>query len=59
MQAQFPRQCGYCRPLKVFFHPGLMRPMVTTKLGWCAIGTVIALEVIGYFSINKIVTVEV
>ena len=42
-----------------FIQPELMRPMVTTKLGWCAIGTVVALEVIGFFSINKIVTVEV
>jgi len=37
----------------------LMMPMVTTELGWCAIGAVIALETIGFFIINKIVTIEV
>jgi len=37
----------------------LMSPMVTTQLGWCAIGVVITLETIGFFIINKIVTIEV
>lgn len=37
----------------------LMQPMVTTHIGWCAIGVVIALEVVGFVIINKIVTIEV
>ncbi|MFA5207037.1 MAG: type II secretion system F family protein [Lentisphaeria bacterium] len=42
-----------------WIQPELMRPMVTTKIGWCAIGAVVTLEVIGFLCINKIVTVEV
>lgn len=37
----------------------LMAPMIETQIGWCAIGVVIALETVGFFIINKIVTVEV
>jgi tight adherence protein B len=37
----------------------LMEPLVTTKLGWSALGVVVVLEVIGFFVINKIVTIKV
>jgi tight adherence protein B len=39
--------------------PELMSPMVTTTTGWTMLGVVAALELIGFFCINKIVTVEV
>lgn len=38
--------------------PSLMRPLLTTKVGWCAIGVVLALETVGFLVINKIVTIE-
>jgi tight adherence protein B len=37
----------------------LMAPMVTTSTGWTMLGVVALLEMIGFFCINKIVTVEV
>lgn len=37
----------------------LMKVLYTTTFGWCALGVVAALEVAGYFVINKIVTIEV
>ena len=37
----------------------LMAPMLRTTVGWCAIGVVILLETIGFYIINKIVTIEV
>jgi tight adherence protein B len=37
----------------------LMKVLYTTTLGWCALGVVAALEIAGYFVINKIVTIEV
>jgi tight adherence protein B len=37
----------------------LMAPMLKTTVGWFAIGVVILLEVIGFYIINKIVTIEV
>jgi tight adherence protein B len=37
----------------------LMSPLVTTQIGWLAIGVVVTLEVIGFFFINRIVNVEV
>lgn len=39
--------------------PVLMGPMLTTGIGWCAIGVIAILVAIGFFVINKIVTVEV
>ncbi len=42
-----------------FLDPKLMQPLVQTKLGWCAIGAVVALETVGFLVINKIVTVDV
>lgn len=37
----------------------LMRPLFTTKIGWYAIGGVLVLECIGFYCINRIVTIEV
>lgn len=41
-----------------FIDSSLMRPLITTKVGWCAIGVVLALETVGFLVINKIVTIE-
>lgn len=45
--------------LLYFLQPDLMRPLVTTTSGWIAIGVVVVLEIIGFFVIRKIVTIEV
>ena len=37
----------------------LMEPLVTTKIGWSALGVVAVLELIGFIVINKIVTIKV
>ena len=37
----------------------LMEPLVTTVLGWAAIGVVLIFETIGYLFIRKIVKVEI
>jgi tight adherence protein B len=42
-----------------FLDRELMRPLVETKIGWCAIGAVLLLETIGFIIINKIVTIDV
>ena len=39
--------------------PNLMRPMVTTGMGWCGIGIVAVMITCGYLVIKKIVTIEV
>ena len=39
--------------------PQLMRPMVTTGMGWCGIGLVCALVTCGFLVIKKITTIEV
>ncbi len=38
--------------------PELMKPLVTTTIGWAALGGILILEVVGFVTINKIVTVE-
>ena len=45
--------------LLYFCQPDLMRPLVTTTTGWVAIGVAFVLEVIGFFVIRKIITIEV
>jgi tight adherence protein B len=45
--------------LLFWIDPNLMRPLIATKPGWCALGVVAVLETIGFFIINKIVTIEV
>jgi len=42
-----------------FVQADLMRVLYTTTIGWCSLGAVAALEIAGYFVINKIVTIEV
>jgi len=37
----------------------LMEPLVTTRIGWAALGVVVVLELIGFIVINKIVTIKV
>lgn len=39
--------------------PDLMKPLVQTKIGWTAIGVVVVLESIGFYVINKIVTIDI
>jgi tight adherence protein B len=53
-----------CAPLAAFFilyfqQPELMRPLYTTGMGWATIGAVAALVAAGYFTIRKIVSIEV
>ena len=45
--------------LLFFINNDLMLPMVQTLIGWCAIGAMLALEVIGYLLIRSIVDIEV
>ena len=45
--------------LLYFCQPDLMRPLVTTTTGWIAIGVAAILEIIGFFVIKKIITIEV
>ena len=42
-----------------FLDRGLMLPLVQTRMGWSAIGAVVILETVGFFVINKIVTIDV
>lgn len=37
----------------------LMAPMLQTTVGWMALGVVVLLETVGFYIINKIVTIEV
>ena len=53
-----------CAPLMAFgilylLDRRLMEPLVTTPLGWAAIGAVLLLESVGYLFIRKIVSVEI
>ena len=45
--------------LLFFINNELMLPMVQTTVGWCAIGVMLTLELIGYFVIRSIVNIEV
>ena len=45
--------------LLYFIDPDLMGPMLTTGIGWCAIGCILLLVGTGYFVISKIVSIEV
>ena len=42
-----------------FVDTELMAPMLKTTIGWAALGVVVLLETIGFYIINKIVTIEV
>ena len=53
-----------CAPLAAFcflhlIQAELMRPLYTTGVGWCTLGAVVTLEVMGYCVIRKIVSIEV
>ena len=63
-QGKFESIVMACAPLMAFvilyvLDRQLMAPLVTTVIGWAAIGAVLVLETIGYFIIKKIVTVEI
>lgn len=45
--------------LLFFINNDLMLPMVQTAIGWCAIGVMLTLEVIGYLVIRSIVDIKV
>jgi len=42
-----------------FIDRDLMEPLLNTGIGWCALGIIAALIAIGFYIINKIVTIEV
>jgi tight adherence protein B len=42
-----------------FLDSQLMMPLIQTTTGWCALGVVAVMEIIGFLWINKIVTIEV
>ena len=53
-----------CAPVAAFFilyfqQPDLMRSMYTTGVGWATLGAVVTLVAAGYFTIRKIVAIEV
>lgn len=63
-EGRFEATVMSCAPLAAFLilyfqQPDLMRPMYTTGVGWLTIGGVVALVLAGYFSIRKIVSIEV
>lgn len=63
-QGRFEAIAMSLAPLFVFvilymINPPLMKPMVTTGLGWAAIGVTCVMVALGFFFINKIVTIEV
>ena len=63
-QGKFEAIAMSCAPVAAFIllyivDPTLMRPMVTTGMGWCGIGIVAVMISCGYFVIKKIVTIEV
>ena len=63
-QGKFEAIAMSCAPIAAFIllyivDPSLMRPMVTTGMGWGGIGIVAVMISCGYFVIKKIVTIEV
>lgn len=63
-QGRFEAIAMSCAPLLAFIvlyciDPELMGPMLQTTIGWCGVGAVCALVAIGFYIINKIVTIEV
>ena len=63
-QGRFEAMAMASAPLAAFIilyfcQPDLMKPLVTTTVGWCAIGVTIILEVLGFIVIKKLVTIEV
>ena len=63
-QGKFESVVMACAPLLAFIilytlDRRLMEPLVTTVLGWAAIGVVLIFETLGYLFIRKIVKVEI
>jgi len=63
-QARFEAIAMSLAPVAAFIllyiiDPALMRPMLTTRMGWCGIGLVVIMVSCGYYFIKKIVTIEV
>ena len=63
-QGRFEAVAMSLAPLFVFvilyaINPPLMAPMIATWQGWAAIGTTAVMTAAGFWSINKIVTIEV
>lgn len=63
-QGRFEAMAMAAAPLVAFVilyvcQPDLMRPLVTTAIGWGAIGVMLVLEAIGFVFIRRIVTIEV
>lgn len=63
-QGKFEAKLMACAPVGIFLillliDPDLMLPLVTTPLGWAAVGAVAVLETLGFLWIRKIVTIEV
>ncbi len=40
-------------------NPEFIRPLFTTGIGWCLIALIVVMELLGYYVIKKIVTIEV
>ena len=63
-QGRFEAIAISASPLVAFFilyfvDTELMAPMLKTTIGWMALGVVVLLETVGFYIINKIVTIEV
>ena len=63
-QGRFEALAISCAPLAAFLllnfiDPALMRPLVTTGTGWCAVGCAAALVAAGYWVLKKLITIEV
>ena len=63
-EGRFEATVMSCAPIAAFFllyfqQPDMMRPLLTTGLGWVTIGAVLSLIAAGYFTIRKIVSIEV
>ncbi len=63
-QGRFEALVISCAPLAAFLllnfiDPALMRPLVTTGMGWLAVAGAALLVGMGYFVLRKIITVEV
>ena len=44
--------------LLYFIDPAMMKPLVTTQMGWFALGVVVVMETVGFLWIRRIVNVE-
>lgn len=50
---------GFVYVLLRLIDPELMKPLTSTPMGWCTIGVVLVMLIVGYLVIRKIVTIEV